>query len=252
MGWVDRNKHLLHWTRRGLCRWFTLWFFSGCRKLWTFSPHISPPLPSLLWNTKTSMELCREVCTCNVCGRCWQIGRCLQKPENPQNLKRPRVICFTSLNLSFPFCRMEMSFLNLFFFFPQDVRIIKQKKTLCKVHWYLREMCYEMTQSYSHLISHGFNWLHVFAFPFQQGTSPSLHLTHLSVEGPALLSWCFDNHIDRRPGNMTCKGERTVTKGSKWAFKQARHHPASFHIAFCEKSWHIGTLLWVISSYNWL
>lgn len=103
-----------------------------------------------------------------------------------------------------------------------------------------------MTQSYCHLISHDFSWL-----PFFAGNS-AIFTLHISVEKPARLSWCFDNHIDKRPKYMTCKGERTVTKGSKWAFKQAWHHPASFHIASRGKAWHIGALLWVISSCNWV
>lgn len=150
------------------------------------------------------------------------------------------------LSPSFSLFRIEMSFLVFFFFFFfQYVRIIKQKKiTLGKVHWYRRDTCQKMTQSYCHLISHGFSWLPFFAGNF------AIFTLHISVEGPALLSWCFDNHIDKRPKYTTWKGERTVTKGSKWAFKQAWHHPASF--ASRGKAWHIGALLWVISSCNWV
>lgn len=111
-----------------------------------------------------------------------------------------------------PFVQNRNVFPCLFFSFLsvcQNHKTGGKKITLGKVHCYHRDTCQKMTQSYCHLISHNFSWLPFFAGNF------AIFTLHISVEGPALLSWCFDNHIDKRPKYTTCKGERTVTKGSK-------------------------------------
>lgn len=72
-----------------------------------------------------------------------------------------------------------------------------------------------------------------------------LYTEHLSVDGPALLKRCFDKSRDI----WHTRVKEPWPRRGKWAFKGAQHHPASFHTVACEKSWHIGTLLWVISSY---
>lgn len=152
---------------------------SGGRKLWTFSFTLYIPSPitdikSAPPNARISME---SWCVWEVQADWWLFT----ETRKSWKLKWSRAIHFTPLNPSFHFCSMEMSFFNLFC--PSGCQNNKtekkKKKPLCKVHWDLREMCYEMTQSHCHLISHDFSWLHFFAFPFWQGALPSLHLTCL-------------------------------------------------------------------------
>lgn len=108
--------------------------------------------------------------------RCRPIAGYLGRSGNPNHWTDPEhfifFLCFISL-FQASLC-VERKCLSSSFFFPPDVRI---KKSLCKVHGYLRDACQKMTQSHCHLIAP--DWLQFFAFLFTQGALPSLHLTFL-------------------------------------------------------------------------